>query len=161
MKDPEQSIAMYIIVRKSLEMSIGKTAVQCAHAAQLLTMNYFDLKRECANHQRLILNPPFPFPDSVLDKYTEDRIQHAEQKYRELRPKLSIFEEWIESSYRKIVLRASDKEWEVLKEEFKNDMVKVVDFGLTEIAPNSETCIAIWPMKKSLASKTIKKLQVL
>jgi len=41
----EDPIIMYLIVRKSLNMSIGKTAAQCAHASQKLTLNYFNLKK--------------------------------------------------------------------------------------------------------------------
>lgn len=157
----EDPIVMYLIVRESLGMSIGKTAAQCAHASQMLTLKYFDLKKEFNNHQKMILSPPSSFPDFVLDKFTEDRLANAHQKYRELRPQLSIFEDWIQSSFRKVVLRASDKEWGKLKEEFKDSMIMVVDAGLTEIASGSETVIGLWPIRKSQVSKTIKKLQVL
>ena len=65
------------------------------------------------------------------------------------------------SSFRKVVLRASDKEWVKLKEEFNGSMVLVIDAGLTEIPSGSETVIGLFPMRKSQCSKTIQRLQVL
>ena len=74
---------------------------------------------------------------------------------------MPLFDEWIKSGYRKVVLRADDKEWEKIKEQCKYNIVVVIDNGLTEIAPNSETVIGLYPMKKSSVPKVIKRLQVL
>ena len=52
-KNQEDPIIMYLIVRKSLNMSIGKTAAQCAHASQKLTLNYFNLKKIDADNEIL------------------------------------------------------------------------------------------------------------
>jgi PTH2 family peptidyl-tRNA hydrolase len=70
-----------------------------------------------------------------------------------------LFQEWLNSSFRKVVLRADDKEWVKLKQ-LPNHVV-VVDAGLTEIASGSETVIGFMPMRKSEVPKVIKKLQVL
>ena len=35
----EDPIVMYLIVRESLGMGMGKTAAQCAHASQMLLLN--------------------------------------------------------------------------------------------------------------------------
>jgi peptidyl-tRNA hydrolase, PTH2 family len=131
----EDPIVMYLIVRESLGMSIGKTAAQCAHASQMLILK----------HQEELDY----FDDSVEYPYT-----FAEQ--------LSLFKEWLNTSFRKVVLRADDKEWAKIKEEFKDKlMVVVVDAGLTEIASGSETVIGLWPMRKSEVPKIVKRLQVL
>jgi peptidyl-tRNA hydrolase len=45
--------------------------------------------------------------------------------------------------------------------QIKNDIIIVVDAGLTEIKPDSETVIGVHPMRKSEAPKLIKRLQVL
>lgn len=120
---------MYLIVRESLEMSIGKTAAQCAHAAQMLQLKYNELIQE-------------------------DMCGWGKS------PDIKIFNEWLEESFRKVVLRADDKEWLKLKAELHNHVL-VVDAGLTEIASGSETVIGLWPMRKSQVSKTVKRLQVL
>lgn len=130
------SIVMYLIVRKSLGMSVGKVAAQCGHAVQMLTVNYFDLENQARNN-----------PAPVLAHLTSQ-------------PPLSIFEAWLKNDYTKIVLGANENEWEKIKCQLK-DIVIVRDNGLTEVAPNTETVIGIPPMLKSSAPKVIKKLQVL
>ncbi len=133
-------IVMYLIVRESLGMGMGKTAAQCAHAAQMLCMKYTKLQ------QRKVLSN-----------------EQIEAK--------NIYKEWLDGSFRKVVLKADDKEWEKVKAEFSpiqpidefrfQRFVLVVDAGLTEIAPMSETVMGLWPMRKSQVPKLIKRLQVL
>lgn len=67
---------------------------------------------------------------------------------------------WIESkTHTKIVLKASDKEFEKIKEEY--NPIIVVDAGKTEIAANSETVIVLYPMFRSERTKTLQRLQLL
>ncbi|CAB4196904.1 pth2 Peptidyl-tRNA hydrolase [uncultured Caudovirales phage] len=73
----------------------------------------------------------------------------------------SIFEEWLESSFRKVVLKADEKEWLKIKTECKDEMVLVIDAGLTEIPSGSETVIGLWPRHRGGNSKLLKRLQVL
>lgn len=151
----EDPIVMYLIVHESLNMGMGKTAAQCAHASQMLTLKYFEIKSESNTLQKQMY-PLLNAPPAAVE------IAKLKSAYAELSRVLSIFGEWMNSSFRKVVLRASDKEWTKLKEEFKDqNMVMVVDAGLTEIPSGSETVIGLWPMRKSQVSKTIKKLQVL
>lgn len=126
MPDPDP-IAMYIIVKESLNMSIGKTAAQCAHASQLLTEKFFDLV-EIIGHN--------------------------------IDPSTKIFVKWQASNYRKVVLKADDKEFEKVKSELDN-IVVITDAGFTELDPGTETVIGVWPMHKSQSPKCIKRLQVL
>ncbi len=122
----EDPIIMYLIVRESLNMSIGKTAAQCAHAAQILLQKYY------------------------LDYFAEIDDKH------------DLFRSWLNSSFRKVVLRADEKEWSKLKNEFTpNNIALVVDAGLTELEPNTETVIGLTPMRKSQVPKLVKRLQVL
>ncbi len=128
----EDPIIMYLIVRESLGMSIGKTAAQCAHASQMLLLNHFDLLQK--DHD----------DDWILTEET------------------SMFTEWLNTSFRKVVLRAGEKEWIKLKAELSKDqIVVVIDAGLTELAPQTETVIGVIPMRKSEVPKLIKRLQVL
>ena len=131
----EDPIVMYLIVRESLGMGVGKTAAQCAHAAQMLTLDY--IKR--------VTNTSIDIIDGVNTVGLD--------------PEIKTFKIWLDTSFRKVVLRADDKEWAKLK--FVPNHVVVVDAGLTEIAAGSETVIGIWPMYKSLRPKLIHKLQVL
>ncbi len=148
--EQEDPIVMYLIVHESLNMGTGKTAAQCAHASQMLTLEFFEHK-ESSKHLQKLINSNDPAIDKV----------EMLERYKKMAPKISIFGEWTQTSFRKVVLRASDKEWAKLKEEFKGSMVMVVDAGLTEIAAGSETVIGLWPMRKSQRPKTVTRLQVL
>jgi peptidyl-tRNA hydrolase len=152
-KTIEDPIVMYMIVRESLGMSTGKACAQCGHAASLVTFNYMDLQ-DAARVIRKQLEPLFqPLP-------TGKEAAVLKAQYAEMSRRLSIVGEWRKTGYRKVTLRASDKEWEKVKADYPHD-VMVVDAGLTEIPSGSETVIGLWPMRKSEATKTIKKLQVL
>lgn len=146
----EDPIVMYLIVHESLNMSIGKTAAQCAHASSMLMIEYFDLKEESRKLQKRVIEQANPQLQDAL-----------KVEYAGLNRRLSIYGEWMSSSFRKVVLRASDKEWEKVKEELKDSILIVRDAGLTEVAAGSETVIGVWPLRKSQRSKTITRLQVL
>lgn len=150
----EDSIVMYLVVHESLGMGTGKSCAQCAHASQMLTLKYFEMKDLSRNLQR-------EMQPLLQPKPTGSELIALKEQYSALAKPISIFGEWMNSSFRKVVLRASDKEWEKLKEEEKNNMVMVVDAGLTEIPSGSETVIGLWPIRKSKRSKTVQRLQVL
>ena len=134
--DQPDPIVMYLIVRESLGMGMGKTAAQCAHASQMLMLKYW---RQVISFSEDVLSGDLSVaPDWV-----------------------KLFREWLQGSFRKVVLKADDKEWEKVKTEFPGLYVLVVDAGLTEIAAGSETVIGLIPMRRSLVPKVIKKLQVL
>lgn len=143
----EDPIVMYLIVRESLGMGVGKTAAQCAHAAQMLQLQFNELDKRLTELEEL---------DSTFGALSPSETMEWGKK----QPTWRVFNEWLESSFRKVVLKADEKEWVKLKE-WPNKVV-VVDAGLTEIAAGSETVIGYWPMLKSEAQKTlIKRLQAL
>lgn len=130
----EDPIVMYLIVRESLNMGTGKIAAQCGHAVGMLHLKYseFDGMNSAG---------------WLGSKETKLYIQ---------------FNDWLKGSFRKVVLKADEKEWAKLKAELEpDDFIIVVDAGLTEIAPGSETVIGVFPTLKSEAPKIIKRLQVL
>jgi len=91
-------------------------------------------------------------------------IHYLTSKYYKSGSKAEFFCErmryWEDNDFHtKIVLAASDKEWEKLKEEY--DPIIVIDAGKTEIKSGSETVIVLWPMLKDERSKILKKLQLL
>lgn len=132
----DDPIVMYIIVNENLNMSIGKACAQCAHASQMLQLKY----------------------QNTTAKYYDEEFADITQEQED---KWVIFQWWLEGSFRKIVLKADDKEFIKVKNIMTEHDVLVVDAGLTEIPSGSETVIGLWPMHKSKAPKIIKKLQVL
>lgn len=135
--DQEDPIVMYLIVRESIGMSAGKLGAQTGHAVGMQMLQYF----QCAmNIQIEGYND-----QSVLSKHQHD-----------------IFVAWLGESYRKVTLTADEKEWAKLKEFYKTpEAVVVVDAGLTELEPGTETVIGLLPMKKSERPKLVKRLQAL
>lgn len=127
-KDLIDPYVMYLIVKESLNMSAGKIGAQCGHAVGIM-YDYIS--------QLWLINT---------------------QCHDESNQTLLSFQLWKNESYRKVVLRASDKEWEKIKQEL--DCFLVLDAGLTEIMPG-ETVIGLLPMRRSSAPKIIKRLQVL
>lgn len=128
----EDPIVMYLIVKQSLDMSIGKTAAQCAHASQMLQLRFQEMDQELIRGWNVSVNSA----------------------------NMSLFREWLDASFRKVVLQAKDKDWQKIKDACPNHIV-VVDAGLTEIPAGSETFIGLWPMRKSERPKIIQKLQTL
>lgn len=128
-KTQEDPIVHYLIVRKSLNMGPGKIAAQCSHASKMLILSYVEFKQ---------------FKNPI-----------SEENYK----LYTITKEWLEKSFRTIVLVADDKQWEKIKEDVRVFVVR--DAGLTEVPEGSETVLSTWPMYKSQAPKIIKKLQTL
>jgi PTH2 family peptidyl-tRNA hydrolase len=141
----EDPIVLYIIVNYDLGMGVGKTAAQVGHAVEMVNNSYYELKKTSAKLQYQVM---------------QYQNESAKTLYADMSRKLSIMGEYMNSGHRKVVLKAESKDWVKLKEEIK-DMYLVRDAGLTEIAPGSETCIGLWPLRKSQANKIIKRLQVL
>lgn len=118
--DQEDPIVMYLIVREGLGMSMGKTAAQCAHASQMLLLEYLDGAKD------------------------------------------NLMEEWLKGSFRKVVLKADESEWnKVLDNIPEKGRIVVIDAGLTELDPHTATVIGVFPMRKSERPKIIKRLQTL
>jgi len=140
---PRNDYVMYLVVRESLGMHPGKTAAQCAHASQLL------LEKQITTAQSL------PFLHKIKDDKAYEAAMVLVHEYTFWRAN---------SDYKKVVLKADDKEWEKLKSSLKEESIEhviVVDRGLTEIPAGSETVIGVWPLEKSKAPKLVKRLQIL
>ncbi len=170
----EDCLILYLIVKKSLGMSIGKTAAQVAHAVDLIYDHKEYLIAENAKlvvknnliYKKLDVLRAKQFNNSLLK---EDEVEF-EQLNQEKNESFPIFMEQENLIYqfsnwknlflrRKVVLGADDKEFEKIKTELK--CFVVTDAGLTELEPGTETVISLWPMFKNGAPKFIKKLQVL
>jgi len=125
---------MYLVVRKSLRMSPGKLAAQVGHAVQYAAEDF------------AFLNEPTDFAPSGES---------------EVKAMCALYRLWNGAGrHRKVLLGANEKEWEKVKAE-KARQYLVTDDGLTETAPNTETVVGFWPMRKSEASKVISRLQVI
>lgn len=126
-------LVLYIIVRKSLNMDVGKIAAQVGHGVGMLMGRFWQL--------------------------SEEELEGTEELPEKESLKWQITSEWLATSYRKIAVEANDKDWEKIKEQLPVFLVK--DAGLTEVDPGSETVLVTWPMKKSEAPKVIQRLQAL
>lgn len=134
-KSSEQDpMVMYLIVREELNMSIGKLCAQIGHAVQFGMETWWSLEN--------IVN------DDYQD-YTEEQLILWER-----------YQEWGRTSYTKVSLRADDKEWAKLKLQLKDYKI-VIDNGKTELSPNTETVMVVFPMLKSERPKLLKRLQTL
>lgn len=94
-KNQGDPIVIYLIVRKSLDMDIGKIAAQVGHGVMMLGGRY--------NHLSCV-------PKSEL---SEEELA-----------KVRITTEWLETSYRKIAVVANDKDWEKIKDQLSVFLVK-------------------------------------
>lgn len=84
-KNQEDPWIMYLVVRESLKMTPGKIAAQVGHSVGLIYSHYSHLK--------------------------DVRSGAIGERWFHLQSKIGHFDSWQNESFRKIVLRASDKEW--------------------------------------------------
>jgi peptidyl-tRNA hydrolase, PTH2 family len=134
-------LVQYYIVRTDLNMSAGKIGAQIAHGAQMFIFGY----------QR------------VQEQYIRD-IGPADSLGPSLggnpkHPQTLIVEEWMNGSFRKVVLGGKKKDFDKIIAELPVFLVR--DAGLTEVEPNSETVLVTWPIRRSECPKILKRLQTL
>lgn len=134
---------MYIIVKNSLGMSVGKIASQCGHAVGMLYEKY---EKDLSDW------------DDSFSQYTSSKF--SSKQLEQIKLRIDNFIAWKQTGHRKIVLKADDKEFEQIKKELESMAVVVRDAGLTEIGPE-ETVTALFPMQKASCPKIIKRLQCL
>lgn len=137
----EDPLTMYVVVRESLNMSLGKTAAQVGHATQRLQQRYQELNEKAESYIDPICGVGFEkIPKDILNQ-------------------LRIYDDWVKAAVRKVVLKADEKEWVNIKE--LPNHILIVDAGYTELSPGTETVIGFWPMLKSQRPKILKRLQAL
>lgn len=142
-------IRMVLIVRESLGLSVGKLAAQMAHAGQLMQQESgFALQYMVALAGK---KDAIAVHDRLLEKVTRYGL-------------------WLrDHHYAKIVKTADEKEWIKVKALFphatdnalEKGHVVVVDIGLNEVAANTETVLALWPMRARDWPPLIKRLRLL
>lgn len=130
------SFVMYLVVRKSLNLSIGKTAAQVGHSVDMICQKYEAMKRL----------------ESLPEEQLKEALGPDYEKYQR-------FLAWREDGRTKIVLAANEEEWLSLKE-IPNTFV-VRDAGRTEIESGTETVIGFWPILKAAAPEEIRNLKTL
>lgn len=133
MLDPSEEMVMYIVPNLSLKMGVGKTVAQCGHGVMMIADEF---RR----------GPTFlHFGMTEADKQ-----------------RLNSFSEWNRNHYVKVTLEANPEQWDQLKEQIKDGSgILVVDEGRTEVAPNSETAIVLWPIKRKDRSELLCSLRPL
>jgi len=141
-RDPDPYV-FYTVVRRSLKLSTGKAVAQGQHAMDYLT-------REVDRLQ------------DIDDREAWRKLPDDESERMEMAlTRLATFQTWRYSrDHAKIVLGASDAEFEQVKTENPEHFL-VTDLGYTQVAPDTVTCLGLWPMRKSQASPTVKTLRPL
>jgi len=135
---PDDSLIVYLVVRKDLKMGPGKIGAQCGHAVQLLDMEYRKFCENGAFWDTLVLGADIP----------------------NLHKRITLWESMEENGrFTKIVLGAHDKDWFKLKEIY--DPIIVIDAGKTEIAPDSATIMILPPMFKDERHPLLKRQRLL
>jgi len=129
-------IALYIVVRESLAMGMGKGCAQSGHAVEKVIDLFYELDRHLYMGNL-----------GVFWGTEEEFARH------------SVYREWKKNGSRKITLVANEKEWEALKQEYGKDANIVIDAGITDLVPGTETMMAFWPRYKSARSKSLKRLR--
>jgi peptidyl-tRNA hydrolase len=130
----EDPIVLYVIVNYDLNMSSGKIAAQCMHLMEKFAMHYVKLLALSTKKDVNIV------PDHDMEH-------------------VKLTTEWMINGHStKVVLKANEEEWAMLKEEFGKGLFIVHDAGRTEVKPHAETVSGLWPMRKSTASKIIQRL---
>ncbi len=154
---------MYIVVRESLNLSPGKVGAQCGHAVEYLMEEA--LPEKWPTKEEVALRSKHQLRPETMTPMDSDQFAALNEASRKRAERLEDFRAWRarDASGRrtaaKIVLAASDTEFEKVKRE-EPDHFLVVDNGHTEVAPSTETCLGLWPRRKSTRSKTLKRLRL-
>jgi len=120
------SKVFYILVNNDIKMSPGKLAAQCGHPVTEMLFSSLEKKE-------------------IIDYMDEEKTVASRVRYE--RDFSDIVIEWKNEGQIKIVLSASQKLLESLEE--RSDVYPIRDLGLTELKPNTLTCIGIGPVDKN------------
>jgi peptidyl-tRNA hydrolase len=89
------------------------------------------------------------------------RLSENGARSEEEQRRFATYQSWeTTKDHAKIVLGASDQEFEQVKLENPLHFL-VIDLGYTQVEPNTETCLALWPMRMSARSPILTKLRPL
>ena len=126
-----ENIKQIIVIRTDLGMRRGKEAAQCCHASMAF------ITRQIQEH----LSQWYALSSSARSLYIKPDKHQVDLKWYE--------EDWLMGIFTKIVLAAKDEaelmEVKRLAEEAGLKVHLVIDSGMTEIPPNTATCLAIGP----------------
>jgi len=135
---PEDSLVVYLVVRKDLNMGIGKVGAQCGHAVHLLDLEYRKFCENGAFWDPLVCGSGLP----------------------NLVQRITLWENMEENGgFTKLVLGAHDKDWFKLKEIY--NPIVVIDAGKTEVAPKTTTVMILPPMFRDERDPLLKKQRLL
>lgn len=155
--DPDP-IVMYLIVRRSLKLPSGKVGAQCGHAVQYLMEDVLP-ERWPSREKGDLLGRHLA---GTITSEGQARLDVLEREDTERVARHDVAREWLKKGgdHTKIVLGATDDEF--MRVQLENaHFFMVVDRGYTEVAPNTETSLGLWPCRKSEASETVKTLKPL
>ena len=154
-RDPDPFV-MYIIIRRSLKLSKGKVGAQCGHAVQYMMLDDAVPGDRHPPKEEIDLRIKTMHPETMTEREKE-RLRQIDEERAQRFERGKHFQQWVDGDHAKIVLGATDDEF--MKVQLENDPIfMVTDLGYTQVAPNTETGLGLWPMRKSWASPTVKSL---
>lgn len=158
-RDPDPFV-MYIVVRRSLKLSPGKIGSQCGHAVHYMMQD--DAVPGEDRHppkEEIELRLKTMHPETMTDQ-DKERLRQIDEERAHRFERGKHFQQWADGDHAKIVLGASDDDF--MKVQLENDPIfMVTDLGYTQVEPNTQTALGLWPMRKSWASPTVKNLRPL
>ena len=137
--DPDEKVVLYVVVRQSLKLIGGKIGAQVGHAVMFIV-------EEAACPRGVTM--------------CGETLELPEEKRHQYHERMALYREWRQGEYGKIVLAASDDDFLLAKERYGTDFL-VVDNGHTQVDPNTETCVGIWPMRKKARCELLLRLKPL
>ena len=150
-----------IIVRRDLDMSIGKTSAQVAHGSMAFLTNIIR-----NNVTELTKNGYFILNESDMED-ENDLVYRCEYDFDK-----DLYEQWINGEFTKVVLQARNKNHllkaKTMAEEFGmkegDDFFLIKDSCRTELEPEEDgrtlTCIGFKPMDAEIIEKIGRKYQL-
>lgn len=148
---------MYNVVRRSLKLSAGKVGAQVGHAVMYLCQEVIPEhwpSKEMVELQSLV-RTGLIVPEELA------RLKTLREEDRKRSARCQIAHEWMKTpTHTKITLGATDEEFAQVSAEHPHHFL-VIDFGFTEVEPNTMTTIGLWPMRKSARSPLLLSLKPL
>lgn len=136
----EDELRIYFVVNADLNMGVGKTAAQTAHAMQYLLSKREELLTACDTRW-------------ILDE---------RDAFKKMIGQALCFNQWLYSpAHCKIALGANTQDFNSIKDTYADRCVVVRDAGRTEVASGSETVIGLYPMRKDERCALLKRLRLL
>jgi peptidyl-tRNA hydrolase len=157
-RDPDPYV-LYFVVRTDLKMGGGKVSAQTGHAIHYLLVDA--MNERWPTRDEVALRSKHMMRRETMTAEDWERFEALGAESKAHADRAEHFRTWARSVDHAIVtLGANDEEFEIVKSENPYHF-KTVDHGYTQVDAMTETCLALWPMRKSARSPILKRLRLL